>query len=420
MDFSNKSVCVRGTGESVELAIRLSKEFGKVYYYTDWKREFSLSTELRTGFGLPNVERVEDFWDFVDEDICDLYVYPSIQNGDEQQHLLNLGKRVFGSRHGDDFELFRGKAMDTFKKLGLPVAPHDIVKGIYELREYLKKNDDVYVKICKTRGDTETFHSWNYDNVDGRLTQLEHRLGPEKFTKVFTVFKNLEALEIGMDGFCIDGQYPDKTLYGIEIKDKCYLGKFVDYKDIPTQLLHFNEVISDTMKKFEYRNFFAYDVRITKEGIAYPTDICARIPWPSGDCFMLMYDNLAEILWEGAVGNVVTPKSKFKYAGAVGIENGLATANTVNVQFPEKYRDNIKLRHVCKIKNLYYVLLNEIDYETVGTVCAVGNTKEEVIKQLKDISKEIHGTNLSINTDALDKEEEEMEKVKEYGVKTFD
>ena len=79
MDFKDKTVCIIDNGLFIELAVTLSKSFGRVLYYMHWVNAFPQSNTRIVGKGIPGVERIYNYWDIKDE--VDLWVFPDIYSG---------------------------------------------------------------------------------------------------------------------------------------------------------------------------------------------------------------------------------------------------------------------------------------------------------------------------------------------------
>ncbi len=260
-------------GTFVGLSERLARDFGKVYYYSPWKSSFPQTKNSYLGKGLDNVERVNEFYDYIDD--VDLIVFPDVMDGDLQLHLESLGCSVFGCRKGEELELNRLATKKLLKKLDLPIGNYEVVKGLSNLRKYLKEHKNVWVKIDIFRGDFETFQSLNYDFIEPRLYEIECNLGPIKELVNFACEEDLpDKVEIGYDGYCIDGKYPSKTLAGIEIKDLGYIGVFSDYNKLPEPILEVNKKLSPILKNYGYRGLFSTEVRIGKDHKGYLIDPC--------------------------------------------------------------------------------------------------------------------------------------------------
>jgi hypothetical protein len=219
--YKDKRVMVVDHGLFVSWALRLASEFGEVYYHNpSWKAMSPRTHELRIGHGFEQITMVRDFWDMAPN--IDLFVFPYIYDGDLQKELVRQGRRVWGARNGDQLENFRAETKEEMKKLGMPVNDYAVVDGISKLREFLQKHPNVYVKIPLTRGDTESFHSPSYDEIIPKLREIEHELDEAAEEMQFVVEKPIyPALEIGYDGFTIDGQFPAFAVNGVEVKD-CY------------------------------------------------------------------------------------------------------------------------------------------------------------------------------------------------------
>jgi len=220
VDLKTKTVMVIDNGIFVEFAKTLSKHFKKVYYFMNWVNAFPKSNPYIVGEGVEGIERVNYMWDYFDE--VDLFVFPDVYYGDLQLHLQSLGKLVWGARKGEEMELYRDNMKEYMKSVGEYVTPYKVITGLDNLREYLKNNENVWVKQNVTRGDFESFHSINYENIEPLLDELEHNLGAVKYIKEFIVEDAYDnAVETGVDMYTVDGKYPNKTLAGIEVKD-CY------------------------------------------------------------------------------------------------------------------------------------------------------------------------------------------------------
>ena len=109
----DKIALVFDDGLYLSLAVRLSRDFKHVYYFSEWRGEYPKSKNDWIGRGIPKVERVESWEAYIDE--VDVFIFPSIYFGETQLLLESLGKRVWGSRLGDEFELQRYKSNKFFK-----------------------------------------------------------------------------------------------------------------------------------------------------------------------------------------------------------------------------------------------------------------------------------------------------------------
>lgn len=411
INLKTKSCCVTDFGLFMELARTLSRLFGKVFYHYYYKNPFPTSNPSLVGTGFPEIEVVEDLRDTLKE--CDLYVFPDTYLPDVQEGLLADGKLVFGSRDGDELELFRHDAKQHMEDLGIPVGEYELVKGMDALRQYLKEHNDQFVKCSYHRGDFETFEAPSYKYIESKLDSIEQGLGVKKYWQEFIVEKAIpDAVEIGYDGFCIDGQFPPQSLTGIETKSKGYVGQMLAYEKNPAQIREFNEKISGTLKKYSYRNFFSTEIRINKKKEWFILDPCMRAGNPPLFTELEFYDNLAEIIWEGAQGRVVKPTSKYKWAAQLQLMSDWADTNQVMVEFPEKIRPNIKLINGMKYQGNYYIIPQVYKMTSIGAVVAYGQSMNEAIENCKKLAEQVKGYFVECDPSALDKAEDEWNKLK--------
>lgn len=417
IDLSEKTALVFDRGSFMKLAERLGRDFKKVYYFNPCQKStYPKFSEAQIGQGLKseNVEWLENFWD-VEPDI---YCFPDSYDGDLQLHLRSLGKRVFGSGKCEELELLRVDTLEYMAQLGLPIPDYEEVEGLDALREYLKANKDVYVKCDRYRGTFETFHSENYKLSEPLLDKLEAELGPSKNLLCFSVFEPIEGVEIAYDGYCIDGEYPKKTLYGIEIKDMGYIGHVKDYNKLYKEILNINEKLAPTLKANEYRNFISPEMRVDKKGVGYIQDFCCRQPSPVSECYYELLKNFSEIVWFGAEGKLIEPVFTAEYAMTLVISSDWAMEHWQAVHFPKEIKDWVKLRSYTIIDGTYYVVPNVIDKnDCIGVVVAIGSSLEDCAKKINGYADQIKGYRVNIPCATVEKMQKEIDRGTEIGIK---
>lgn len=422
--YASKSATIIDNGLFVELAVTLAKSFGEVRYWTPWESPFPRSNQRLIGTGLEGVTRVQSFWEYLDD--TDLWVFPDVCFGSLQMHLADdLGLRVWGSRLGENLEQDRVKSKEHMQSLGMPVGVYEVVRGIDNLRLYLKGRNDQWVKVSTTRGDFESFHSPNYKLIEPRLDELEHRLGAKKRIMEFVVEdgigsngdENGKAVEIGFDGYTVDGVFPKRNMVGIEVKDKGYVGHCVGWEMMPTQLRVLNETIAPTLRRCQYRNFFCMEARITEDGTPWIIDPCCRSGSPPFELTQLNMTNLADVLWYGAGGECIEPEFAHEWGAEMLLHSGWADQNWQAVQFPEEVRDHVKLRNLCRIGEAYYVVPQSVGLPEIGAVVATGDTMEEAIARCREITETVEGYYIDAFPNALDDAQQEVEKLAEFGIR---
>lgn len=406
-------------GTFVGLAERLGRDFGKVYYYSPWKSSFPQKKFTLIGDGVPNVERVNEFFDYIDD--VDIFVFPDVSDGDLQLHLESIGCKVWGSRKGEELELERVSMKKLIKKLDLPLGKYEVVKGTENLRKYLKEHENVWIKIDTFRGDFETFKSLNYDYIAPKIDEVEINLGAMKDYIEFIIEEDLpDKVELAYDGYTIDGKFPTKSLCGIEIKDLGYVGVCKPYESLPEPVKEFNSKISPILKNYGYKNFFHPEMRVGKDGLGYVIDPCCRCGSPPNEVYQEMFTNLSDIIWNGAHGICIDPEPNGKYAVEVLIHCNWAERNWLPMQFPEKYKNAIKFRNTTVIDGQYYIVPQYLGLPEVGAIITSGDTVEGAMDKINEIAEEVKGFYIDVPSQSLDKANEEIDKLKSFGFNLFD
>jgi hypothetical protein len=401
MNFKSKTVLVWDSGLFAEFAATLTKQFGRVLYFAPWTSSAPKSNEYLIGRGIEGVERVTEPWSHIDE--VDLFVFADVYEGPLQEYLAKQGKRVWGCRGSDWLEIDRPKSKEQAAALGIDVGPYTVIQGLPSLRRYLKRNDDRYIKISVTRGDMETFHAPNYADVEIRLNEIEHRLGAGAKLLEFVVEKGISpAVEVGYDGYSIDGKFPNGALVGVEVKDRAYVGKTMRYSQLPDGVKSVNEKLAPVLKTAKHRGFMSTEIRLTPDGKAYLIDPCQRAASPPSELYQNMISNLAEVMWFGAAGEVVEPEYASKWGAQVLLLSEWADQNWQQVSFPAEIREHVKLRNFTVIDGEYYVIPQWNGLPEIGAVVAMGDTAAEAIEECKRLAKMVDGYSIEKPVEALD------------------
>ena len=160
--LNTKIACVVDSGGYTEIAIELSKVFSTVYYFVEWREPFPTYHKKAIGTGIENVVRIYNL-DTIKEKV-DFWYFTDLFYGEMASQLRKEGNVVFGAGIGEKLELDRKYFKDLMVELGMPVNENVELIGMTALREYLKQNEDVYVKLnADMRGHLESSHSENYN-----------------------------------------------------------------------------------------------------------------------------------------------------------------------------------------------------------------------------------------------------------------
>lgn len=415
-DYKTECWTIVDNGLFVEWAVHLAKFVGKVNYYSPWEGPFPKRNQLRIGEGLPGVTRINDYHSVIDE--TDRWIFPDICYGGFQEHLDSLGKKVWGSRTGDNLENDREISKKIFKKMGLEVGNYEVIVGVDSLRRYLKDNDKQWIKTSLTRGDFESFFAKNYKLIEPKIDQIEHILGIGKKTQRFICEDDIpDAVEVGYDGYSVNGEFPNSSLIGIEVKCASYIGHFRKEREIPKQITNINYKIAGLLEDVNYRNFIAVEARITRDGVAHIIDPCMRLGSPPNEVILQEYTNLPDIIAYGTEGICVDPIPKGKWAVELCLKSSWAEKECQAIHFPEEIREHVKLKCLTKEKDNYYIVpLPVVGLGTIGAVVDTGDDLAETIERVKGYAEQVEGFYLEKDMSALDAAQEEIDKLKDFGI----
>lgn len=414
-DLSSKVACVLDQGLFFHIAEKIAEDFGTVYYWSPWANAFPKSRVASVGSGFENVTRITDYWPHFHE--IDVWIVPDVYCGGFQQYLRSIGKRVFGGGMGEELELDRIRAKETLRELGLPVAPYREIIGLDSLTEYLQKNEDKWIKTSRWRGDFETFHHENFDITEVKLKKIAHDLGPIAESYRFVVEDPIEpAIEIGFDGICVDGQYNDPSLFGLEIKDLGFVGKIKPYADLPEAIKWVNEKLRPFMEQHQYRGFFSSELRIKPNGTPYLIDPCCRCASPPGELYCEMYDNLAEMIWYASEGIIIPPKPKATYGVEVMLHSQWADKEWMPVFVDEDIQSMVKLRNRARFGGRDYSVPLDYNLPEFGAVIGMENTLQGAIDNAMENCELVTGIDVVPKCESIDKALEEIDKLEKLGI----
>jgi len=401
----NKTILVHDSGAFFEIALALADHYKQVLYYVPWESGFPSPDKARVGTEWVNgkqldtfdgkaFKRVPEFFEALKE--ADIVFFTDCYNGDLMEHLREMGYPVCGSGRGQILELDRWLCKQTFKAAGMDVNPMKRVTGMTALRELLKKEEDRYIKISRYRKLVETFHHETYQLSEAILDKMQHELGPMAETIEFIIEEPIEAIvEEGIDCYTVDGKYPNNTLAGTEVKDRAYYGEIMDYDKLSPGVQRTTNQISPMLKKYGYKGFFSTEVRTTKHDENFLSDFTARQPMPPSPLYTIMFENLGEIIWGIANGEIVDIKPKYKCGLYVTLYSDFFDSDHQPVWFPKEYRDNVKISYPIKVDGKY-TAININGFPEVGSVVVGGNSFEECYKLMEKIAPEVKGYGLKI------------------------
>lgn len=418
--IKGKTILVYDYGTFLNHALNLAKEGARVLYYTPWMSSYSEFYRYSPGIGYEDegLEKIYYFEPFIEE--ADLLFFPDVGPGTLSQYLRKTtNKPIFGTADkyegGDRFEQDRWWMRQMQNKLGLPTQKTVRITGMTNLRKYLKENPNVFVKLNKFRGDTESFASKNYDMVEIHLDELEVALGPFSETYKFVIEPYIEGIEPGFDCFFNGKDWVKPYLWGIELGKTNYIGKFVNELPKPLQIIA--DKLKPMLQSINYRGAISIEARVTKEGKPYLIDTCSRFPAPLSTAYSLAIENYGEVIWKVANGEDVTLKNKSKYMAASPLATPHAKEHFVRLDFPEKESDYIKTYTSAKVDGKYYAIKGET---TVFVLIDAGEDYNKLIAHIKELSGKVDAYMLDLGVvSELDKITEIVKDYPKYNMGVF-
>lgn len=416
MDLSTKTVLFIDNGLFISFCRKVAPAFKKAYYHKPFASAFVRTNDLAPGQGFPEFEWCEQPQEIEDE--IDLFVFLDLYQSGYQMRLRKQDKRVWGAGVGEEMELFRWEFKEELKRLGLPVQKVEHIIGINKLRDYLKSTKGTkFVKTSYVRGDFETFKADAYKLIEPRLDELAHTLGVKKDKYEFIVEDEIpDAVEIGYDGFVIDGQFPKQCMTAYEIKDCGMIGAVKNYNDLAEGVKLVNSKLAPQFKADTYRGFFCSEIRLTKKKEPFLIDPCCRLGTPSNELLQELFDGWPQVLWDGAGGICTTPKPKARFGCLAIIYSEWATNDWLSLYYPRELDAFVKLRFHVRDGDKDYIVPQIIGIPDVGCVVGTGDTLQAAIKQCKERAEQVKGFQVTVKLDALDTAMEVIEKGKKFGI----
>jgi phosphoribosylamine-glycine ligase len=401
MALNRTAICI-DNGLFQPLAHALTRYYKRVLYFRPWVGSFSHPNDFYLGTGYDSFERIEEVEPYLDDENV-TWVFPDLHFPGLQKYLRGKGRQVWGAGDGETLELDRGETKDVMEEIGLPVKPWARVVGMTELRELLQKHEDVFVKVSKLRGLTETFCSPSYELVKPKLDAVQADLGGRAEVQEFIVESPVpDAIEEGYDGYCVGGQFPQTALFGIEVKDCCYAGRVKPYASLPKGILEVNRKLAPVMKKLDYNGFFATEIRVGKDKKPYLIDLTCRHSSPAGESILEVAENLGDIIEGGSKGKLVDMKPAGKFVCQTMLCSDFVKSHWLPIEIPKEVRQHVHLYHSCKVEGVEYVVPVDEDMPQLGSVTACAATPEEASKLCQKYVEQIKAFGLKDNSDKLE------------------
>jgi hypothetical protein len=278
--------------------------------------------------------------------------------------------------------------LHELNRLGLDVPPHRIISGLYALSEYLKDRKDIFIKMSKWRGSWETTHWRSWRDDWPLIHEWWCRFGPVGYTKTFICFEKIDTnLEIGADTYCIDGQWPDQMLHGIERKDKAYFAAVTKRSEMPHQLTDVMDAFSVFLRKSGYRNQWSMENRV-KDDLNYFIDATTRGGLPSTASFCAM-KNTGSVIRAGAEGVMEQPDFGYKFSCECSVEITGYAEGMQNLLLKDDVRRAFFEQECFELNGVMWWPPDEGHHGNCGWLRTTGNTPKECFDEMNRLSDEL-------------------------------
>ncbi len=412
--------CIVDSGCFPALARCMARATKKTYYNSEYEQEYLAIERCAIGDGCDDdFERLDEYMDPDVLKTIDLFIFPDIGHAGLQRYLQSIGKLVWGSRGSTELELYRTRFLDMLKQVGLPGVPSLRFRGVEALAEHLKTVKNKHVKINRYRDNMETFHHIDFEHSRTELQRLALVFGP--IDPVFIVQDAIDdeedspVIEIGFDGWSIDGKYPSRTYQGYEKKNQLYLGSELPYEELPEAVRYVNEKIAHVMASYGHRGFMATEIRV-KDGVAHFIDPTDRMAGQTMEHLLKTCRNLPEVIYQGAAGNLIEPdfltqfaaEATLHYTGPGG-DHGWKY-----LRVPDSILEEVALYRYCCKDGAYHFPRAKND--EVGVICGNGDTIEAAVDDLKENFEEFGDEPVSIDLSGFADLVEQIETAEGEGI----
>ncbi len=407
-----KSICIvdNAGGAYLPIAIKLSQFFKRTYYYSVNQSPFPRISLEQIGTGYTEIIKVSEFWNQLND--FDIIMFPDIYFNDWGSYLRSIGKMVWGGCESEVIETNRKVFKDKLNESGLPSAPTTFITGLDNLKQYLNTVEDKWIKISYFRGEAETFHHINILQSTSWLNEMAFKMGPLSNSVDFMIEDPIDSVtETGYDGFTVNGKFPSKAMWGIEIKDCGYVGKQCDDNKLPTPIKYVNDKFESVLQEYNHTQFFSTEIRYTQNGTSYFTDPCMRAGSPPSNTMLEMIDNWDDIIIGACNNELVEPSFIAMYGVEIILKSNYCNEGYLNVSYPDEFKNNIKLKGSFKIDSIEYIIpFTHCGFDMVefGSVVIVGDDLETIMIKALEIAGSVEGFKVEYNTDALNKAVEQL------------
>lgn len=403
-------------GLYVTVARALAKGFQRVLYFSEWRDAFSTSRGRLIGAGFEDIERVRDFFRALDD--ADIVVFPDMGRYDLQTYLRGQGVPVWGMGEAEVLEDDKLFFHHWLIANNLPTSEMWAIEGVEALQEYCIHNDDKFIK-CNDRGDFETYRHRTWPLTEPWYQDMLTRVGPYQDEMQMIAQEPVEGVEVGYDGFMIDGDFCATAQLGIECKGAGYIASMTPYYALPHPVRVACEAVGEwtQTERMTARGAFTNEVRLADSDLGFFIDPTMRFGIPPSACQSANWTNLAEIVWNGAQGYVEDVKHRHRYLAEVILQSGWTRKHFMAVSWPKEYDGLVSLLRWHQHEGTNFVVPDGHDGGTmaVGSAVGLGKTLREATTMALEVAESIQAFELDYDSAVFEKLDKEVERYHALG-----
>jgi hypothetical protein len=365
----------------------LSAGGNEVKFWTPWASPFPNYADYAKGKNFGKLQKEIYLFDHIQW--ADCIVNFDVSNNDLISYLRKMHpeKSIWGAGLGERLENDRVMFKKWLKAFGLPVGKYEVIVGLSALREYLKKNPHKYIKTNIFRNDMESFFFDTYEEDKYLLDEKALVLGMHQDEYTFVVEDPIKTdVEIGYDGFFTNGEYAPFS-FGYEVDKNLYIGKVVsDVDELPFCVSESLEAFQPLLTKMDYRGALSSEERVVTQEEHYFIDFCARLPAPLSQIYPVAIKNWPDLVYKIGKKEYAEIECDYKYVGAYALSTEHAVDHYVKMKVKKGSEKDIRFQMVTENKDGVFAVKGNA---SVAVLTAGGDTWEEVIDKLKDLSENV-------------------------------
>lgn len=417
-DLAAKKALVLDYGNNIFFAIKLAEKFGTVFYWSGpyVTNSFPTHNVEDIANNVPNLVKVKEWAEAYEQ--ADMVSFCDSMEPFLQHWMRSHGMPVFGCGFADRLEHDRLYLKQTLTELGLPVGTYYTAHGLDELEQILIGAKNVYCK-GSIRGNGETWFHKNWQLTKRQFMKLRIEMGLYANRETYVVEEKIPCLgETGFDGFFVGNQFAPIGMCGVEVKDCCFLGRFIRYQLLPECIKSVTDKLAPVFEQMEYNGQHSNEIIISKDKRGFLLDNSNRIPSPPGELMMEAITNYPEVVWDIAHGKIPNIQYDHQWGAQVIIKSEIAMEDDSPIIVPDEFKKNVKIKNLSIDEDgtWYYVPAQGLGMKEIGSIIFTGNSPDEVIKGIEKIADSIEGFDISMNVESLDEAKKSIDKLIKAGI----